>query len=185
MRCDRKSCAKFFEQPYSGVLATLRRDRTPYTIPLWYLWEGDVPDDMHPANNPPVGSIWLTGSPTRIWCKHLLNNDAMSFCIDTAGPPPQHVGVDGTVEPYMPDEFDIWPIMRRIVEKYVGRGDPANDEAVEGYLTMMQSEVRMLFKVTPTSLAGGGSVGVGGGSGRLRGRRSGLRASLLGSLSLG
>ena len=26
---------EFFEQPYSGVLATLRRDNTPYTIPLW------------------------------------------------------------------------------------------------------------------------------------------------------
>ena len=140
---------EYFEQPHSGVLATLRRDGTPYTIPLWYLWEGTVPDDMHPSRNPPQGHIWLTGSPTRIWCKHLLNNNSISFCIDTAGPPSQHVGVDGTVEPHMPDELDIWPIMRRIVEKYVGRGDPANDEAVEGYLTMMKSEVRMLFKVTP------------------------------------
>ncbi len=39
--------------------------------------------------------------------------------------------------------------MRRIIEKYVGRGDPANDDAVDRYLTMMHSEVRMLFKVTP------------------------------------
>ncbi|MYD74511.1 MAG: hypothetical protein F4Y11_09955, partial [Chloroflexi bacterium] len=104
---------EFFEQPYSGVLATLRRDNTPYTIPLWYLWEGVVPDDMHPSRNPPQGHIWLTGSPTRVWCKHLLNNNSMSFCTDTAGPPSQHVGIDGTVEPHIPDEMDIWPIMRR------------------------------------------------------------------------
>ena len=141
----------FFEQPYPGVLASLRRDGSPYTIPLWYLWEGDVPDDMHPSRNPPQGQIWLTGAPTRIWCKHLLNDPRVSFCIDIAGPPAKHVGIDGTVEPYLPDEFDIWPIMRQIIEKYVGRGDPANAAAVEQYLATMQTEPRMLFKISAKS----------------------------------
>jgi len=28
----------FLRQPYIGVLATLRRDGRPYTVPVWWLW---------------------------------------------------------------------------------------------------------------------------------------------------
>ena len=66
------------------------------------------------------------------------------------GPPALHVGIDGTVEVLSEGEVDPWPIMRRLVEKYVGRGDPVNDEAVEQYMESTRSITPMLFKVTPT-----------------------------------
>ena len=38
---------------------------------------------------------------------------------------------------------------RRLAEKYVGRGDPANDERLEAFFTNMRTEPRMLFELVP------------------------------------
>ena len=141
---------EFLDQPIAAVLSTLRRDGSPYTVPLWYLWEGEVPDDIHPIRNPPNGHAWFLGGETSTWVRHLQQDPRMSLCIDVEGPPAKHVGIDGTVEVLSGADTDPWPIMRRLVEKYVGRGDPANDEAVDQYMESTQSMTPVLFKVTPT-----------------------------------
>ncbi len=38
---------------------------------------------------------------------------------------------------------------RRLVEKYVGKGDPANNDKVDRFFKNMQTEPRLLFRVTP------------------------------------
>lgn len=139
----------FLDQPLPAVLATLRSDGSPYTIPLWYLWDGEVPDDMHPSRNPPSGHVFFLGAPTSTWCRHLQHDPRMSLCIDVEGPPAKHVGIDGTVELLSEPDSDPWPMLRRLVEKYVGRGDPANDEQVEQYMATTRSMSPILFKVTP------------------------------------
>lgn len=139
----------FLDRPLPAVLSTLRRDGSPYTIPLWYLWDGAVPDDVHPSCNPPQGHAYFLGGETSTWVRHLHNDPRMSLCIDVEGPPAMHVGIDGTVEVLTADQSDPWPIMRRLVEKYVGRGDPANEAEVEGYLDTTRSMSPILFKVTP------------------------------------
>jgi hypothetical protein len=47
--------AEFLEEPHVGVIATLRRDGHPYTVPVWWLWKEPY--------------IWLTGTYSRVWCK--------------------------------------------------------------------------------------------------------------------
>lgn len=147
MRAD--ALRSFLQQPHSGVLATLRQDGRPYTIPLWFLWEGEIDDDAHPVRNPPRGHFWLTGTLSRVWCRQLINDPRMSFCIESSGPPAQHVGIDGTAEALTLPDFDIWPVSRKLAEKYVGRRDPANADAVDAFFANMQTEPRMLFRVTP------------------------------------
>ena len=140
---------EFLAEPLPAILSTLRRDGSPYTIPLWYLWEGEVPDDFHPANRPPTGHAWFLGAPTSTWVRHLQHDPRMSLCIDVEGPPARHVGIDGSVEVMSEADVDLWAIMRRLVERYVGRGDAANDEAVEQYMESTRSMTPVLFKVTP------------------------------------
>ena len=140
---------EFLDQPHMGVLATLRADGRPYTVPLWFLWDGEVTDDTHPVRQPPVGHFYLTGTHSRVWCRQLLADPRLSFCIEAAGPPAMHVGVDGTAEPLTLPDFDIWPRSRQLAEKYVGRNDPANVDAVDAFFANMQTEPRLLFKVTP------------------------------------
>ena len=141
---------EFLDRPLPAILATLRRDGSPYTIPLWYLWEGEVADDFHPSRQPPTGHAWFLGGETSTWVRHLRQDPRMSLCIDVEGPPALHVGIDGTVEVLSEGEVDPWPIMRRLVERYVGRGDPANDEAIEQYMDSTRSITPLLFRVTPS-----------------------------------
>ena len=125
----------FLAQPHIGVVASLRRDGRPYTVPVWHLWDGT--------------HVWITGTTSRVWCRQLMADPRMSLCIEAQAPVAGHVGIDGTAEVLQQPEFDIWPISRRLVEKYVGRGDPANAAAVDAFFANMQTEPRLLIRVTP------------------------------------
>ncbi len=132
---------EFLRQPFIGVLATLRRDGRPYTVPVWWL--------LH------EGSFWLSGTYERVWCKQLARDPRASLCIEAmprvmgeagfAG----HVGIDGRVVRHELPDFDIWPISRKLVEKYVGLGDPARQASVDAFLANMQTEHRLLFELVP------------------------------------
>lgn len=126
---------EFLQQPHVGVLATLRRDGLPYTVPVWWLWKDGV--------------IWLTGTYSRVWCKQLMHDPRASLCIEAMAPVAGHVGFDGRCEAFELPGFDIWPISHELAEKYVGRRNPGNAEAVERFFANMQTEPRLLFRLTP------------------------------------
>ena len=136
-RMKKEVLDSFIEEPHVGVLATLRQNGLPYTVPVWWLHD--------------EGSYWLTGTTSRIWCKQLKKDPRCSLCIEALAPVAGHVGIDGSAEAYELPEFDIWPISRRLAQKYVGRGDPANDLAVDNFFANMQTEPRLLFKIQPHS----------------------------------
>ena len=136
-------------EPVAAVLATVRADGTPYSVPLWMLWDGDVPEDAALPGNPPVGHAWFSGRGTSTWATHVARGSEASLCINVEGPPAMHAGIDGTVESWSTEEFDAEPIFRRIVEKYVVRGDPANVETAERYLAQSLQIPQRIFKLTP------------------------------------
>ena len=125
----------FLAQPHVGVIATLRRDGRPYTVPVWHLWDGD--------------HFWVSGTDSRVWCKQLMVDPRLSLCIEAVEPVPGHVDVDGVGEVLHRDEFDIWPISRQLADKYVGRGDPTRAGAVDAFVANMQTEPRLLIRITP------------------------------------
>lgn len=125
----------FMAEPHVGVVATLRRDGRPYTVPVWHLWDGD--------------HVWLTGTESRVWCRQLMADSRLSLCVEALQPVAGHVDIDGTGEVLLAADFDIWPISRRLAEKYVGRGDPGNAAAVDAFFANMQTEPRLLVRITP------------------------------------
>lgn len=125
----------FLRRPLVGVLATLKRSGMPYTVPVWWLWH--------------EGGFWLTGTTSRVWCHHLDARPRASLCVEASEPWVGHIGVDGPVTGHRPPDFDIGPISRLLVEKYVGRGDPGNDAAVEAFLANMATEPRLLYRLQP------------------------------------
>ena len=127
--------AAFLEEPIVGVIATLRHDGRPYTVPVWWLH-----DD---------GKFWITGTTSRVWCQQLVRDGRTSLCIETGQPKSGHVEVDGDAEALLLPDFDIWPMSRRLAEKYVGRREPGNAAAVDAFFANMQTEPRMLFRITP------------------------------------
>ena len=74
--------AEFLRQPHIGVLATLRRDGRPYTVPVWFLHHDDA--------------FWITGTYDRVWCKQLFADPRASLCVEATAPVAGHVGIDGT-----------------------------------------------------------------------------------------
>jgi len=119
---------EFLRQPHIGVLATLRGDGRPYTVPVWWLW-----DD---------GAFWISGTTTRVWCRQLMSDPRASLCIEAMAPVPGHVGVDGRAEAKLAGDFDIWPVSRRLVDKY-------NTDDPDAFFANMQTEPRLLFRLVP------------------------------------
>lgn len=122
--------AEFLRQPHIGVLASLRRDGRPYTVPVWFLHDGE-------------DTFWITGTYDRVWCKQLLADPRASLCVEATAPVAGHVGVDGTVTAFELPDFDIWPTSRQLVDKYVA---PAQRS---GFFANMQTENRLLFRLVP------------------------------------
>ena len=127
MRTD--DLAEFLRQPHVGVLATLRRDGRPYTVPVWFLH-----DD---------GAFWISGTYERVWCKQLLADGRASLCIEALAPVAGHVGADGVATAHELPGFDIWPMSRRLVDNYVA------PEQREAFFANMQTEHRLLFRLEP------------------------------------
>ena len=78
---------EFLQQPHVAVLASLRRDGRPFSVPIWRL-HGD-------------GVFWLTGTTNRLWCKQLQFDPRCSLCIEALAPVAGHVGIDGVAESYL------------------------------------------------------------------------------------
>jgi PPOX class probable F420-dependent enzyme len=120
---------EFLRQPHVAVLASLRRDGRPYTVPVWFLHHDDA--------------FWMTGTYERVWCKQLLADPRASVCVEAMAPVAGHVAGDGRVVARELPEFDIWPISRRLVDKYVP------PEARDAFYANMQTEHRLLFELRP------------------------------------
>ena len=125
--------AEFLAQPHVAVLATLRRDGRPYTVPIWFTWDGEA--------------YWLTGTHERVWCKQLRHDPRASLCIEATRPVAGHVGIDGSITIHELPDYDIWPISRTLVDKYVGV--PNGAAAADAFFANMQTEHRLLFRLEP------------------------------------
>ena len=146
--------ATYLEQPHVGVIATLRRDGMPYTVPIWWLWEPDesLPPFEAGRHRYPNGVVWITGTTSRVWCRQLRADGRASLCIESGPPVTGHVGIDGVCDELLPPEHDIWPVSERLASKYVGLGDPARGDAVTAFVANMHTEPRLLFRLRPQVL---------------------------------
>jgi PPOX class probable F420-dependent enzyme len=125
----------FLAEPHVGVIASLRRDGRPYTVPVWHLWDGT--------------HVWLSGTVSRVWCRQIRADPRVSLCVEAMAPVAGHVGIDGRAQVLEPPGFDIWPMSRRLAEKYIGRNDPTRAAAVEAFVANMMTEPRILIRLTP------------------------------------
>lgn len=125
----------FLAEPHVGVIASLRQDGRPYTVPVWHLWDGT--------------HVWISGTLSRVWCRQIMADPRVSLCVEAMAPVAAHVGIDGTADVLAPPEFDIAPMSRRLAEKYIGRNDPANAAAVDAFVANMMTEPRLLIRLTP------------------------------------
>jgi len=126
--------ADFLAEPHVGVLATLRRDGLPYTVPVWFEWDGEA--------------AWISGTYDRVWCRQLRLDPRASLCIEAMAPVAGHIGMDGRVTIHERPDADIWPMSARLVDKYIRR--PHGEAAADVFFANMKTENRLLFRLEPS-----------------------------------
>ncbi len=139
-------------RPVIAVISTVRRDGRPYQVPVWFLWKAAAPAAPSPERVGPTfreGVFWITGTYSRVWCKHIFRDGRVSLCIETTDPAARFVSVDCDAVPVESKDTDIWPISGELARKYVGSRPGATDDAVDRFVANMKTEPRLLFRLTP------------------------------------
>jgi PPOX class probable F420-dependent enzyme len=91
----------------TGKVAVLRRDGSPYVVPIWFVVD-EANDDL----------VFMTGATT-LKGRALRRDPRVSLCVDDEAPPFSFVRIDGTAElSEEPQERLRWSI--RIAKRYMG-----------------------------------------------------------------
>ncbi len=100
-------------RPNPSVVATLRQDGTPVTVPTWYLLE---------TEGPRAGTVLVNMDDTRVRLGHLRRDPRLSLSVLDAESWYTHVTLIGEVVEIRPDEglVDI----DRLSQHYAGRAYP-------------------------------------------------------------
>lgn len=100
-------------RPNPSVVATLRQDGTPVTVPTWYLLE---------TEGPRAGTVLVNMDDTRVRLGHLRRDPRLSLSVLDAASWYTHVTLIGEVVEIRPDEglVDI----DRLSQHYAGRAYP-------------------------------------------------------------
>ncbi|NYD58828.1 PPOX class probable F420-dependent enzyme [Nocardioides marinisabuli] len=100
-------------RPNPSVVATLRKDGTPVTVPTWYLLE---------TEGPRAGTVLVNMDDTRVRLGHLRRDPRLSLSVLDADSWYTHVTLIGEVVEIQPDEglVDI----DRLSQHYGGRDYP-------------------------------------------------------------
>ena len=122
--------AEFLVPSRIAVVATIGADGMPQLTPNWYVFEG--------------GRIAVSTTKERVKHRNLVRDSRMSICICSDLQASDYVTVSGPVE-ISDDEF-IWPVTRKIVERYV----PA--KGVEDRLRQLRAQHRVILWLTPATI---------------------------------
>jgi nitroimidazol reductase NimA-like FMN-containing flavoprotein (pyridoxamine 5'-phosphate oxidase superfamily) len=126
---------EFLAQPYVAVIATLKASGEPYTVPIVFVWED--------------GCFYFSGTYSRVWCKHLLRNPAMSLSIEAQYPHYGHVGCEGHAEAIQDPPEEVFRIIRKIFDKSPPNAPP---EEQEMWWERLRAEPRLAFRLRPEKL---------------------------------
>ena len=121
----------FLEASRIAVVATLNRDGSPQLTPNWYVYDG--------------GRLAISTTKERLKHRNLLRDPRMSVCICSEPMAHEYAVIKGNVE--IDDTDAIWPITRKIVERYVA------PDGVEARLEMLRQENRVVLYLQPERVA--------------------------------
>ena len=117
----------FLEAPWIVVVATIGRDGMPHLTPNWYA----VQD----------GRIAISTTKETVKYGNLSRDDRVSLCVCTEPLAKEYTTIWGRAE--ISDDESIWPVTRRIVERY------AVPDKVDDRMALLRSQRRVIVSVTP------------------------------------
>ena len=123
---------EFLTQALIARIATVRPDKRPHLVPIWFYWDG--------------ASIYMETPPTFVKAKNLMNNPNVAISIDITegGLRFKAVVLEGKVELITERAF-VLDMVRRIYIKYLG---PEGVETPTPKRMIYDSE-HLIIKLTP------------------------------------
>ena len=122
---------KLLAPPRIAVAATIYRSGVPHLTPNWFVYEG--------------GRIAISTTKERVKYRNLSRDPRMSACVYSELSAADYVTVSGPVS--ISDDESIWPVTRRIIERYVPAGH------VEERLAQLRTQNRVILSLAPESVA--------------------------------
>jgi PPOX class probable F420-dependent enzyme len=126
-----ESQVQFLEEPYVGVVTTLRKDGSPHNTVVWV----DVEDDGVPSFNTALG---------RAKPRHLEGDPRAALLVVDPGDPYKWLAVDGRAE-LTTDGAD--PQIDKLAKKYLG---------VDDYPNRREGEQRAKVRIIPEHVTASG-----------------------------
>ena len=127
---DSARLEKFLEPARIAVVATIYRGGMPHLTPNWFVYD--------------AGRVAISTTKDRIKYRNLSNDPRMSVCIYSELTAADYVTVSGSVS--ISDDESIWPVTRRIVERYVLAAN------VEQRLAQLRTQSRVILSLAPESV---------------------------------
>ncbi len=127
---DDAQLRSFLDRTLTATIATVGRNATPHSVPVWYRFDGRV------------FTVWTDRS--RRWVKNVERNPLVSMVVAEHAPPFAAVVARGTAEVAV-DEPGTDEEIRRIAERYL-----AADE-VPAYVTQWRG-LRTIVRIMPRQI---------------------------------
>ena len=124
---------------FTGKLATVKKDGSPYIVPIWFVLE---------SRNKSGGifDIIFTTDNTSIKARNIQSNNRVSICVDDQTPPFSFVIVNGTAKIYNIKRDELFRIARKIALRYMGK------DKAEEYGRRNSTEGEVLVRIKPTKI---------------------------------
>ncbi len=109
------------------IVATIGSDGAPHLTPNWYVFED--------------GRLSISTTKERVKYRNLSRDERVSLCICSEPLAGDYVTIWGRAK--ISDDESIWPVTRRISERYVPPGE------IDDWMAMLRTQPRVLISVTP------------------------------------
>ena len=124
---EQSKLAEFLAPPRIAVVATIGRDGMPQLTPNWYVYSDR--------------RLLVSTTKQRVKHRNLVRDGRIAVCVCSEPLAGDYVTIWGRAE--ISDDESIWPVTRRISERYVEPGE------VDDWMAMLRTQPRVLISVTP------------------------------------
>ncbi len=126
----KQAIERFLAGPNLARIATVKKDGSPFVVPVWYEWDGK--------------HCYVVAMTTASWVDNITKEPRVAIVIDNDVPPHEKVIIEGEAEIMW--EEDWIEIGKRMVKRYMAPGAGA------AYLEEIKAQPMATIRVTPKKI---------------------------------
>ena len=129
---SKQAIERFLAGPNLARIATVKKDGSPFVVPVWYEWDG--------------GCCYVVGTATASWVENIMRDPRVCLVIDRDDPPHEKVIIEGRAEITGQRLVDWIDIAQRMVVRYMA------PSARAAYLEEIKNQAMVTIRVTSSRI---------------------------------